>query len=259
MAGAGTTVKSRKLLALPATVTITLPVVVDGTIAVIDVLLHAVTLALTPLKSTVDPPWLLPKFAPAITTVAVTGAVSGVRDVKTGETVTVNVRLLLATPPTVTMTGPVVAPAGTGTVMEPVAQLVGVAVTPLKVTVDAPCVAPKLLPAITTEVPTSPAFGVKDESDGARMTVKLSPLLATPPTVTTTFPVVAVAGTGTLIEVSAQDVGVAVTPLNLTVDAPWVAPKFTPVIVTAVPMTPMFGVKLAKDGPGRNDAIADAR
>src|SRR5262252_1391276 len=232
MAGAGTTVKSRKLLALPATVTITLPVVVDGTIAVIDVLLHAVTLALTPLKSTVDPPWLLPKFAPAITTVAVTGAVSGVRDVKTGETVTV---------------------------MEPVAQLVGVAVTPLKVTVDAPCVAPKLLPAITTEVPTSPAFGVKDESDGARMTVKLSPLLATPPTVTTTFPVVAVAGTGTLIEVSAQDVGVAVTPLNLTVDAPWVAPKFTPVIVTAVPMTPMFGVKLAKDGPGRNDAIADAR
>jgi hypothetical protein len=51
---------------------------------------------------------------------------------------TVNLTLLLATPPTVTMTFPVVAPVGTGTAMLVVLQLVGVATTPLNVTVLPP-------------------------------------------------------------------------------------------------------------------------
>jgi hypothetical protein len=51
---------------------------------------------------------------------------------------TVKVTLLLASPPTVTTTGPVVEPAGTGTVMLLALQLVGVAVVPLKVTVLVP-------------------------------------------------------------------------------------------------------------------------
>jgi len=63
-------------------------------------------------------------------------------------------------------------------------------------------------------------------------TVKGTPLLATPPTVTTTLPVVAPTGTGATMLVADQLVGVAVVPLNLTVLAPWVAPKFVPVIVT---------------------------
>ena len=51
---------------------------------------------------------------------------------------TVKVTLLLASPPTVTTTGPVIAPAGTGTAMLLALQLVGVAVVPLKVTVLVP-------------------------------------------------------------------------------------------------------------------------
>jgi hypothetical protein len=51
---------------------------------------------------------------------------------------TVNVNALLATPPTVTTTAPVVAPLGTGTTMLLALQLVGVPAVPLKVTVLVP-------------------------------------------------------------------------------------------------------------------------
>jgi hypothetical protein len=52
------------------------------------------------------------------------------------------------------------------------------------------------------------------------VTVKLTPLLATPPTVTTTLPVVAPAGTGITMLVPLQLVGVAAIPLNFTVLVP---------------------------------------
>ena len=51
---------------------------------------------------------------------------------------TVNPIPLLEMPPTVTTTLPFLAPLGTGTVIEPVLQLVGVAVVPLKLTVLLP-------------------------------------------------------------------------------------------------------------------------
>ncbi len=73
---------------------------------------------------------------------------------------------------------------------------------------------------------------------GVGMTVKVTPLLATPPTVTTTFPVVAPLGTGTVMLVALQLVGVPAVPLNVTVLVPWVAPKFVPVIATEVPTGP---------------------
>jgi hypothetical protein len=72
----------------------------------------------------------------------------------------------------------------------------------------------------------------------AAVTVKFTPLLATPPTVTTTFPVVAPLGAGTVMLVALQAVGVPAVPLNVTVLVPCVAPKFVPVIVTAVPTDP---------------------
>jgi hypothetical protein len=72
----------------------------------------------------------------------------------------------------------------------------------------------------------------------AVVTVKFTPLLATPPTVTTTFPVVAPVGTGTTMLVGPQLVGVPAVPLNVTVLVPCVAPKFVPVIVTDVPTGP---------------------
>src|SRR5437899_10119249 len=103
-------------------------------------------------------------------------------------------------------------------------QLVGVAAVPLNFTVLVPCVAPKLAPVIVTDVPRTPDVGLRLVTlGGGTVTVKLTPLLATPPTVTTTFPVVAPAGTGATMLVALQLVGVAAVPLNLIVLVPWVA------------------------------------
>jgi hypothetical protein len=69
-------------------------------------------------------------------------------------------------------------------------------------------------------------------------TVKAMPLLDLPPTVTMMLPVVAPVGTGTTMVVALQLVGVAATPLNVTVLDPCVAPKFVPLMVTGVPAGP---------------------
>jgi hypothetical protein len=128
---------------------------------------------------------------------------------------------LLAAPLTVTNTFPVVAPAGTGATMLVALQLVGIAVVPLNFSVFVPCVAPKFVPVIVTAVPTSPDAGFKLVMLGVgTVTVKLTPLLATPPTVTTTLPVVAPAGTGTTMLVALQLVAAAATPLNVTALVP---------------------------------------
>jgi hypothetical protein len=58
------------------------------------------------------------------------------------------------------------------------------------------------------------------EMKGGGVTVKGRPLLATPPTVTTTLPVVAPAGTGALMLVSLQLAGLARVPLKVTVLVP---------------------------------------
>ena len=108
-----------------------------------------------------------------------------------------NVTPLLATPPTVTVTFPVVAPLGTVATMLVADHDVGVAVTPLNVTVLVPCVAPKFVPVIVTVAPTAPLVGDSDVIVAVGTTVNVTPLLATPPTVTVTFPVVAPLGTGT--------------------------------------------------------------
>src|SRR5204862_1328589 len=126
--------------------------------------------------------------------------------------VTVKGTPLLACPPTVTTTFPVVAPVGTGTVMLVALQAVGVASVPLNAIVLVPFVAPKFAPAIVTVVPTGPDVGLSVVIDGGTVTVKETPLLASPPTATTTFPVVAPVGTGTVRLVALQLVGVANVP-----------------------------------------------
>ena len=130
--------------------------------------------------------------------------------------VTVKVTPLLWRPLTVTTTLPEVAPEGTLTVMLEALQLVAVpAEVPLKVTVLVPCDAPKFAPLMVTEVPVGPDVGLKLEMlAGGGVTVKTTAFLATPPTVTTTFPVVAPAGTGATMLVALQLVGVATVPLN---------------------------------------------
>src|SRR5256712_571683 len=216
------------------------------------VALQLVAVAAVPLNVTVLVPCVAPKFAPAIVTDVPTNPDVGFKLVMLGAgTVTVKLTPLLAAPPTVTTTFPVVAPAGTAAVMLVALQLVGAAAVPLNLTVLDPCVAPKFAPAIVTDAPTNPEAGFKLVMLGAgTVTVKLTALLAAPPTVTTTFPVVAPAGTGTTMLVALQLVAVAVVPLNLTLLVPCVAPKFAPAIVTDVPINPDVGFKLVMLGAG---------
>ena len=94
---------------------------------------------------------------------------------------------------------------------------------------------------IVTDAPTTPEVGLKLVILGAETTVNVTPLLALPPTVTTTFPVVAPEGTGATIEVALQLEGVARVPLNFTVLVPFVLPKLVPLIVTGVPTAPEVG------------------
>jgi hypothetical protein len=147
-------------------------------------------------------------------------------------------------------TFPDVAPTGTGarTVVE--LQLVGVASVPLNLTVLAPCVAPKFVPVIVTDVPGAPDVGERLEILGVPATVKLTPLLLTPLARTTTVPDVAPEGTVTAMLAGLQLVAVAVVPLNFTVLAPCVAPKFEPFTVTDAPTAPEVGERLEILGAG---------
>jgi len=214
-------VKATPLLATPLTVTTTLPVVAfSGTGTLILEPDQLVGEPATPLKVTVLVPWLDPNLDPEMVTDVPAAPDAGDRLEMLGASMTVKLTPVLATPPTVTTTLPVLAPDGTGVWIDVELQLVGVAVIPLNVTVLPPCVAPKFVPDIVTTVPTAPEVGDRLEIVGLGATVKLTPLLAIPPTITTTFPVVAPAGTGVLIVPAAQLVGVATVPLNFTVLEP---------------------------------------
>src|SRR5712691_3554212 len=81
-------------------------------------------------------------------------------------------------------------------------------------------------------------------------TVKFTPLLATPPTVTTTLPVVAPVGTGAVMLAALHADGAVVVPLKVTVLVPWEVPKFAPVIVIEVPTAPEVGLRLVMEGAG---------
>jgi len=88
------------------------------------------------------------------------------------------------------------------------------------------------------------------------VTVKLKPLLATPPTVTTTFPVVAPAGTGATMPVALQLDGVVAMRSNVTVPA---VPKLVPVMVTEVPTGPEDGLRFVIFGLALPLALAFVR
>jgi hypothetical protein len=154
----------------------------------------------------------------------------------------------LARPPTVITTLPLIAPAGTGTTMLVADHDVGTAVVPLNVMVLVPWVAPKLVPLIVTTVATGPLDGERLVMTGATITVYGSALLARPPTVTTTLPEVAPAGTGTTMLLADHDVGVAAVPLKVTVLVPLLAPKLLPLMVTAVATGPLVGERLVSVG-----------
>jgi len=99
------------------------------------------------------------------------------------------------------------------------------------------------LPARPT-VPTS----VCDQPFGTVVTVKLTPLLFTPPTFTTTFPVVAPVGTVTVMLAAVQVLAVAWVPLNFTVLPPCGEPKFVPLMVIMLPTIPEVAERLVMLG-----------
>lgn len=109
----------------------------------------------------------------------------------------------------------------------------------------------KLLPVIVKVAPTSPEFGDTLVMTGEGLTVKLLPLLDTPPTLTTTLPEVAPVGTWTDRVVELQETQVTGVPLNVTVLAPCDAPKPLPIITTNVPTGPVCGVITAMLGPAK--------
>jgi hypothetical protein len=101
-----------------------------------------------------------PKLVPVIVTDDTMAPVDGDRVVMPGATV--KSLPALAVPLTVTTTFPVVAPVGTTATIEVAPQLeIVVAVVPLNLTVLVPCVEPKPLPAIVTELPIAPVEGVR--------------------------------------------------------------------------------------------------
>ena len=180
--------------------------------------------AVVPLNVTVLVPCVEPKLVPVIFTPEPTGPPIREMLLIFGDAVaevTVKRAPLLIAPPTATTTFPVVAPAGTGRTMEVALQLAGAAVVPLKATALAPCVTPKFVPVTVTEVPTGPDTGDRLEMLGTGpVTVNRTPLLPRPATITRTFPVVTPFGTGAIIDVALQLVGVAATPLNVNVLVP---------------------------------------
>src|SRR6476620_4625684 len=117
--------------------------------------------------------------------------------------------------------------------------------TPLPVTEKVVAVA-LALPA-RAGLPTSCAVHGAGSDDGVT-TVNEALLLARPPTVTTTLPVVAPAGTGTPMLVAVHVAGAPVMPLKVMVLVPLVAPKFVPAGVTAAPSGPLAGARFVAVG-----------
>jgi hypothetical protein len=180
------------------------------------------------------------KLVPVIVTVVPTCPEVGENEVIVGTATTVKLVELVAVPfRLVTEMGPEVAPGGTVAVICVDEFTVKDAEVLLNLT---PVTLVKFVPTITTEVPTGPLPGEKEEIVGApaTVTVKFAELVAVPlGLVTEIGPVKAPEGTMAVIwvDVSAVKV-VADVVLNLTSLTPM---KFVPVIVTEVATGPLVG------------------
>ncbi len=155
MVGEGRIVKFAELVpGTPFTVTLIFPVVAPaGTVAVILVVVDAVTTAFTPLNSTSLLEGVVLKFVPVRMMEAPTAPLVGLKFVIVGVGTVKLAELVPVIPATVTEIGPVTAPTGTVAVMLEVVDAVTVAVTPLKSTILLAGVALKLEPEIVTVTP----------------------------------------------------------------------------------------------------------
>src|SRR2546422_11630385 len=136
-----------------------------------------VKLAFTPLNVTAVAPV---KFVPLSVTLVPTGPLVGVKLVIVGAlATTVNVLALVAVPPgVVTLSGPVVAPAGTVAWIAVAEVTVKLVLTPLNVTAVAPV---KFVPLVVTLAPTDPLVGVKPVIVGAGAAAAVAAPVPPPP------------------------------------------------------------------------------
>jgi hypothetical protein len=249
--GVGKTVKLEAVLRVtPLTVTEITPVVAPaGTVTLMLLAVEEVTVAVVPLNRTTLLAGVVLKFVPEIITEAPTAPLDGLNPVIVGDGNTVKLdELVPATPFTVTDTGPEVTPAGTTAVRLVVVDVLTVAITPLNLTVLLAGVELKFVPVIVITAPMAALVGVKLVIVGVG-TVKLVELVPVIPfTVMDIGPVVAPNGTEVVILVVVELVTTADIPLNVTVFSEGVLLKLVPVIVTATPKPPLFGVKLVMDG-----------
>ena len=180
------------------------------------------------------------RFAPLMATLVPPVPVAGLKLVIRGATVKL-VALVAVPAGVVTLSGPLVAFAGTLVVICALESTWNVAVTPLNLTEVAPVSA---VPLSVTAAPTVPWPGVKLAMVG--LTVKFPTLVAVPAgVVTAIFPLVAPAGTVAVILVAVTTLKLAGVPLKVTEVVPV---KFAPLMVTLAPITPVDGEKLVMRG-----------
>jgi len=156
---------------------------------------------------------------------------------------------------TVITTLPLVAVAGTLATTDVLVQLVTVAATPSNVRVLVPWLAPKALPLIVTVVPVGPEAGERLLIEG--VAVKNDVLLGAPLTVTMTGddPEPRPMGAVTAMLLLLQLLTVAAIPAKVTKLVPWLAPKFDPVMVIAVPTGPEMSDRFVITGVTVNVAV----
>jgi hypothetical protein len=188
------------------------------------------------------PDWIVRMVAPltaepSLTRVTVPASVPAV---------TVNAIALLATPFTFTTILPLTALTGTVIPMLVALQLVGETGIPPSVTVLNCWDGPKFDPAMVTAEPEEAEFGETEITLGAGATVNRTLLLGPPFANTIKFPVVAPAGTETVMLVGLHSVGVEVFPVNVVVPPTELseAPKLVPFIVTVPPIAAIPGMTL---------------
>jgi hypothetical protein len=199
----------------------------------IDPALQLEGVATVPLNATVLVPCVTPKFVPVMVTTDPTAPDVDDNPEMFGVGSTVNTAVLLDSELLVTMTFPLLEPAGTTTEM-----LVGLQETicaPIPSNVTTPD-EPKLAPFTVMVVPTGPADGEKLAILGN--TVNDAELLLVPApvfTITCVTPGLARLGREATMEVSVQLTIDATTPAMVTSPDPWAGPRFVPEMVNCVP------------------------
>jgi hypothetical protein len=251
MIGFGTVNITSLLLESPFTVITAGPLVAPlGTVATIWVSLQLVVEAVVLFKTTVLVPLLVWNPEPLIVTDEPTIPAVGETLLTCGDGTVKTMFAGVLTPPTVTITAPVVAVEGTVAVICVSDHVVMLALARGEKLTEFPVWVPKPVPLIWTSVPTDALAGDKLVMIGFDIVNKTSELLPTVFTVTSTVPVEALAGTVAMIWLSLQLTTLPRVPPKFTVLDPFVVWKPEPFIVTCVPTIPLVGEMLLTAGGG---------